>query len=115
MSKSGDQLLRRLEKQATIIGDHGVFEPCKYPGEPRWKLETKWITFECGCVAERCLTLNDPRPYEPIIFVGLPEQAVYEKVCDLHLDRMNYRIGTGHAFTTFDNWRRIRRNTLMGK
>lgn len=89
-------------------------EPCEM-GEPRWRIDARWIEFECGCRAERTDRLHtQPMPYDPIIFGGLPEMAVYDFVCHHHSPAMNKRLHFGH-YLTFDQWRRHRRHVLMGK
>jgi len=112
---SRDRILRRLESQATILGDFSQWERSPINGDPRWRIDSKWIEFECGCRAERCVKLVDLYGWEPVIFVGLPEQAVYEGVCDFHLPSMNSRIGMGGKYKDFGSWRMLRRNVLMGK
>jgi hypothetical protein len=99
----------------TIGADPGEFTDCIYPNEPRWKLSQHWIEFECGCVAERCTELVNPRRWDPIIFADLPEQAVYDFVCHYHTAWMNtYRMAYG-GFADFKQWKRHRRPRLMGK
>ena len=112
-----DAIARRIDQRGvdTIGAERGEFTDCTYPNEPRWKLGPVWIEFECGCVAERCRDLIDPRPYDPIVFADLPEQAVYEKVCQFHSAWMNtYRMAYG-GFIDFDQWKNYRRPRLMGK
>ena len=110
-----DRVLRRMEAQAVQLGDFSQFEECKYNGEPRWRVDTRWVEFECGCRAERGAALVDYYPWEPVIFYGLPEQAVYEGVCDFHAPAMNKRLGMGGKYKDFVSWRMLRRKTLMGK
>ena len=120
-----DRLLRRLESQAVKLGDYSAFEDCKYVGvdelgrpvkQPRWKLSTRWIEFECGCTAERISDLgNRAMPWDPVIFVGLPEQAVYERVCWYHEPHMNKRLGMSGKYRTFRSWKEGRRKILIGK
>jgi len=80
----------------------------------RWTIDERWVTFECGCVAERCMFLFGERPFDPVIFRKLPQQAVYEKVCQFHGPSMNFRLGMG-GFKTFDQWKKWRRALLMGR
>lgn len=110
-----DRILRRVEKQTLLTGDETQWEISPNRGDPRWRVDARWIEFECGCRAERCAKLYDYYPWEPVIFYGLPEQAVYEGVCDFHAPSMNKRIGTGHKYKDFASWRMLRRNVLMGK
>jgi hypothetical protein len=112
-----DGIARRIDSRGivTIGALPGEFTDCKYPGEPRWKLSAQWIEFECGCVAERCTELVHPKPFDPVIFADLPEQAVYDSVCHAHLAWMNsYRMRYG-GFVDFDQWKRYRRARLMGR
>jgi len=113
--KHRDTVLARLEQQAILLGDTSQFEECKYANEPRWRLDAKWVEFECGCRAERCTTLVDYYFWEPVIFYQLPEQAVYDYVCDFHAPAMNKRLGMGGKYKDFVSWRKLRRSTLMGK
>ena len=124
-SVSTDKLLRRMEAQAVQLGDFSSFEECKYVGfndqgqpikQPKWKLDDKWIEFECGCTAERINDLGGrEKAWDPVIFVGLPEQAVYIKVCHYHEPEMNKRLGMSGKYTTFRSWLENRRKFLMGK
>lgn len=129
MRHYGDTILRRLERQAVDLSKIGeteaaesVFEECKYAGVdaegnlvkiPRWRIDEKWIEFECGCRAERCRDLADPRDWDPIIFSGLPEQAVYDYVCHTHNPSMNVRLM--RHYVDFAQWHRYRRKQLMRK
>lgn len=86
----------------------------KDPWEPRWRLDTRWVEFECGCRAERVRQLRCvPKDSDPIIFRNLPEQAVYDEVCHRHGPGMNVLVSFD-GFTTFDQWKRNRRHLLMG-
>ena len=100
-------------------GDEGQGDPDlpRDPWQPRWRVDQKWIEFECGCRAERCSRLAVPmRQGDPVIFAGLPEQAVYDFVCHRHGPGMNKYIGLAFAqFKTFDQWKTARRHLLMGK
>lgn len=108
-------ILQRMAGRAVLLGeDASQFVDCKYPNEPRWRIDARWIEFECGCRAERCLKLHGPKPYDPIIFGDLPEQAVYDFVCHFHEPAMNKRVHFG-KFVTFAQWHASRRNRLMGK
>lgn len=81
----------------------------------RWRIDQRWIEFDCGCRAERCQQLREyPMDWDPVIFRNLPEQAVYDDVCDLHGPSMNKYVGFG-GFVTFDQWKRERRDALMGR
>jgi len=84
------------------------------PWEPRWRLDAGWIEFECGCRAERCQVLKGARNYDPVIFRGQEQQAVYDWVCDRHAPGMNKYVHFG-GFVDFPQWKRSRRAILMGK
>jgi len=111
VNKETERIYKKYEAAAEL-GDESGFVDCAYAGLPRWKLTKKWIEFECGCVSERALKLNGMVPSDPVIFVNLPEQAVYIKCCDKHLPYMNYRLGMG-GFKDFAEWVRDRRKVLM--
>jgi hypothetical protein len=109
-------IARRMEKVAVAGGYEAAEGPDANTTTPnqRWAIDARWVTFECGCVAERCRELVDPQPSDPIIFANLPQQAVYESVCHLHGPSMNFRLGMG-GIKDFDQWRIWRRNRLMGR
>ena len=112
-----DNILRRMESQATLLDQEGRagFTDCRYPNEPRWKLESRWIEFECGCRAERITKFAAPvKLSDPIIFRDLPEQAVYDYVCAKHEPKMNFYISY-QGFRDFAQWKLHRRATIMGK
>jgi hypothetical protein len=118
-----DRILQKLEQEAIILGEDGPFRESRYIKvdergrniqQPRWRISYKWIEFECGCRGERVTKLFNPLPSDPIIFQGLPEQAVYEGVCSKHEAKMNDRVRLG-GNRTFADWKLRRRNLLMGK
>lgn len=109
-----DEMVRRMSQTAEIAGA-GEIDLDRDPWQPRWRIETRWIEFECGCTAERARELVDPRPSDPIIFRGLPQQAVYSEVCDRHRPGMNKYVGFGAPGLTFEQWKRSRRALLMRK
>ena len=119
---SRSQILKRLESQATIIGDHSQFEECAYASvgpdgkglvkQPRWRVDAKWVEFECGCRAERCRDLKGVKSWDPVIFEGLPEQSLYDFVCHRHEPHMNKRLMGNYV--DFSQWRRNRRPLLIG-
>lgn len=118
MTQTLDPMIARFEKQASIIG--ADWEECRYVGTdgqrfPRWKLGPRWIEFECGCVAERCPKFwTVPLRCDPVIFQGLPEQAVYDRPCYKHHAWVNsYRAGYG-GYKTFEQWKLARRHLLFG-
>jgi len=131
----GDSIRARMERDAIILSRAYGFEASPYlqPGQPRWRLGVRWIEFECGCRAERCAKLIAPKKYDPIIFEGLPEQAVYDGVCDAHQqgmweNRIRFWIFDDHnvetaenrkfekvrGYADFNDWHRRRRPLLMG-
>jgi hypothetical protein len=110
------EIARRMQRQADAArADVGEMEiDNSVSTNQRWTLDSKWVTFECGCVAERCLFVFGARRFDPIIFRGLPQQAVYEKVCDFHAPSMNVYVSFGR-FKDFGQWKRHRRSILMGR
>jgi hypothetical protein len=111
-SHHADDILRRLERGAVILGDESAWQPSPAADVPRWRIDARWIEFECGCRAERCRTIRNAKKFDPIIFENLPEQALYDYVCHFHEPSMNKRLGIG-GFKTFDAWKRLRRPDLM--
>lgn len=113
-----DPILARMEAQATLVGMD--FEDCLYVGTdgqkfPRWKLEPRWITFECGCRAERCRDFKVPvQRCDPVIFLGLPEQAVYDQPCHKHEAFVNTHRARYGGYVTFQQWKIARRHLLLG-
>ena len=108
-------IARRMEAVGLASGQKVNPELPADPWEPRWTIDARWITFECGCRAERCMQLIKPKNTDPIIFGGTAQQAVYDSVCHRHAPGMNKWIGFGGPGLDFDQWRRYRRNFLMGK
>ena len=118
-----------MERRATLLGATDEFAECVYAERvgtapngkpimrrlPRWKISERWIEFECGCTAERFRELTDVRGSDPVIFEGLPEQALYVKVCDLHEASMYANRLSYGGFKTFDQWYRARYRRLTGK
>ena len=114
-----DDIARRMEAIGLAGGNADAGHPDlpRDPWQPRWALDKngKWITFECGCVAERCTQLFGPAPYDPIIFEGLPQQAVYHSVCARHLPGMNKYVAFSGRYKDFATWGLARRKTLMNR
>jgi hypothetical protein len=108
-------IARRMEAIGLAAGEEVNPELPPDPMAPRWTIEARWVVFECGCRAERCMNLVNPRPTDPIIFGGTRQQAVYDNVCHRHGPGMNKWMGFGGKGLTFEQWRRHRRNVLMGK
>ena len=84
------------------------------PLAPRWRIDSRFIEFECGCRAERCRTLIDAKPWDPVIFRDLPQQAVYDYVCERHHAGMNTIVHFG-KFIDFSQWKKARRLLIMGR
>lgn len=105
---------RRMERVADSVGEDRALAYVPAPPGQRWKASERWIEFECGCRAEKCRTLHHPRPFDPIIFRGLPQQAVYEGTCDFHAPSMNVYVHFG-GFSDFAQWKANRRAVLMGR
>ena len=103
----------RIEKQMAQLGmDPRIGVKVK---APRWRVDSKVVEFDCGCRAIRCFELAAiPEKFDPIIFHGLPEQAVYDHVCKFHEPSMNDRCHFG-GFVDFGQWKRARLSTLLGK
>ena len=119
-----DRILRKLEAEAVLLGeDNSQFTNSRYVGidnkgnpipQPRWRIDSKYIEFECGCRGERINKLYGKKNTDPVIFDGLPEQAVYDFVCYKHEPAMNKRVRLG-GFVTFKDWHTKRRSLLIGK
>jgi len=114
-----DPFIQELVKKATILGQSSsqiseTIDQVKEMKAPRWSVSPQWITFECGCRGERVLRVYGAEVWDPIIFEGTPEQAVYEGVCSLHLPSMNARLKFG-GFVDFQQWSDRRRRQLIGK
>ena len=114
-----DDIARRIERTALIVGESPeLVDLPKTPNAPRWKVSERWIEFECGCRAER-VPLSArfsalARHFDPVIFRGLPQQAVYEGTCDFHAPSMNVYVHFG-GFHDFKQWKERRRAVLMGR
>jgi len=123
-SHQADRILRKLEQEAVILGETASqFSESKYVGvdkngnpikPPRWRIDSRVIEFECGCRGERVQKVFGQKPFDPIIFDGTPELAVYDFVCWKHEPHMNKRLRLG-GFVTFKDWKEKRRNLLIGK
>jgi hypothetical protein len=106
---------KRIERMSAAVHEEpGLAELPRDPWQPRWRIDAGWVEFECGCRAERCLKLTQPKPFDPIIFRDLPQQAVYDYVCHRHGPGMNVYVGFGR-FKDFAQWKRARRAVLMGR
>jgi hypothetical protein len=107
------RMLRVADAAKADVGEMEIEENKAHPNQ-RWKIDARWVTFECGCVAERCPILYGAKPFDPVIFRGLPQQAVYEQVCHAHAAGMNNYVHFGR-FADFAQWKRTRRNVIMGR
>lgn len=115
--KARDRVAARMLSLAERAGavDLGHPDLPNDDGEPRWRIDGAWIEFECGCRGARCPALYAvPVPGDPIIFAGLPEQAVYDAPCSLHAERMGAYVRFA-GFPTFADWRRNRFHLLLGR
>lgn len=108
------EIARRMDALGESAGYRDAAEMADGTGQP-WTCDVRWVVFACGCRAERARSLNGPQPADPIIFRGLPQQAVYDSVCDTHRPKMDYYLGTGYHRMTFADWHRLRRPALMRK
>lgn len=108
-------IARRMESIGLATGQDVNPDLPPDPWTPRWRIEDRWIEFECGCRAERCRDLKNPQRFDPIIFRDLPQQAVYDSVCSRHMPGMNKYVQFGSPGLDFAQWKRIRRARLMGK
>ena len=114
-----NEVLGRMIEQATLLGPSAnvsLEEWVECPHEPgrRWRLTDRWVEFECGCRAERARVLYGAQPWDPIVFPGLPEQAVYDNCCDRHMQRMRFRLSFGGNWD-FKIWHERRRPKLLGR
>jgi hypothetical protein len=114
MTTEADLVREHIVRMQTLAGEEVNPELPRDPWAPRWRVDAAWVEFECGCRAERCRDLKGAQQYDPIIFRGQPQQAVYDHVCDRHLPGMNKYVHFGH-FVDFQQWKRARRAILMGK
>lgn len=109
---------RRMERVAESVNEDKGLAYVPAPPGCRWKISARWVEFECGCRAERVapnpIFRDFARPFDPIIFRDLPQQAVYEGTCDFHAPAMNVYVHFGH-FVDFKQWAANRRPLLMGK
>ena len=111
-----DDIARRIMGQAKAGGSSllEASELLEDPLAPRWRIDARVVEFECGCRGERCLKVFGAKNYDPIIFRDLPQQAVYDYVCERHLAGMNTIVKFG-GYVDFAQWVRHRRRALMGK
>ncbi len=108
VAATADRVIRRAEAS----GDWSAVDAMRQPGYQRWSMDARWIEFACGCRAERVHLAFRPERWDPVIFEGLPEEAVYDSVCHVHEPEMNKRLGLG-GYRTFAQWRSDRRPRLV--
>lgn len=108
-------IARRMETIGLAQGIEENPDLPKDPWSPRWTIKGNWIEFECGCRAEKAPQLFGAQAFDPIIFKGLLQQAVYDEVCSRHLPGMNKYVGFGAKGLDFHQWKKNRRAILMGK
>jgi hypothetical protein len=116
MPTAADPIIRRMAEQAVLLGlnKDETIDEVKAMKAPKWSVTPQWVTFECGCRAERCLKLYGHSMFDPVIFEGQPEQGVYEGVCQFHTPAMNDRLRFG-GYVDFVQWSKHRRRQIMGK
>jgi len=110
-----DPVIRRIVSiaaQGGVNADEAldIADPARHP---RWNLGPRWIEFECGCRAERFRTLVGAANFDPIIFRGLPEQAVYDRACPRHEPSLNTYVHFG-GYVDFNQWRTARLKMITG-
>ena len=114
MTTEADLVRERIVRMQQLAGEEVNPDLPRDPWEPRWRIDAAWVEFECGCRAERCMILHGAQQYDPVIFRGQAQQAVYDHVCERHMPGMNKYVHYGH-FVDFHQWKRARRAILMGK
>lgn len=116
MADLRDPIMRRIQEQARIANEDPEFaaDLAAFGQRPRWRLTDKWVEFECGCRCQRFRQLKTAENYDPIIFRGLPEQAVYDMPCGAHEAGLNKIVKFG-GFVDFSQWRRARLRMITGE
>jgi len=116
MADLRDPIIRRIQDQARAsnLNPMEAADLAAFERAPRWRLTTKDIEFECGCVARRFRSLRGVKDFDPIIFKGLPEQAVYDSVCRAHEPGMHKYLKFG-GYTDFKQWRAARLRLITGE
>ena len=116
MADLRDPILRRIQDMAVKAGEdpQEAAELAAFGRHPRWKLSTKWIEFDCGCYCQRFRELKNVQDFDPIIFKGLPEQAVYDRPCAPHEAGLNDYVKFGH-YVDFQQWRNARLQKITGE
>jgi len=112
------RIAHRMEGQATsALGDDSgkELDLMRDPWQPRWRIDSAWVEFECGCRCERTSRLHtEYKAGDAVIFRGLAEQAVYDYVCSRHAPGMN-KIVRFSGYADFAQWKKTRKHVLLGK
>ena len=116
MADLRDPIIRRVQDLAIRAGEdpQEAAELAAFGNHPRWRMDTRFIEFQCGCVAQRFRKLTHVEQFEPIIFKGLPEQAVYDRPCKAHEAGLNDYVKFGH-YVDFEQWRNSRLQNITGE
>ena len=111
-----DQVINRIHGLAMSANEdpEEIVALAEFGRHPRWSIGTRWIEFACGCRARRVRTLQTSAPFDPIIFRGLPEQAVYDKPCQAHEAGVNDYVHFG-GYVDFDQWKQDRLAKITGE
>jgi hypothetical protein len=107
-------IAQRMSDKLVLLGEEANPDLPRDPWEPRWRIEQRWIEFECGCRCERVPQVFRPAVFDPIIFAGTDQMAVYDFVCHRHEPGMNKYVSFG-GFVDFAQWKAARRATLTGR
>jgi len=104
----------RMDRMAMPGEEQSSPDLPKDPWQPRWRIDTKWVEFECGCRALRFERPAVPlQNFDAVIFRDLPQQAAYDFVCHRHGPGMNKYVHFGH-FVTFEQWKKVRQHLILG-
>lgn len=111
-----DQVIQRIHGLAVSANEdpEEAVALAEFGRHPAWKIGERWIEFECGCRARRIRTLKTSAQFDPIVFRGLPEQAVYDKPCQAHEAGVNDYVHFG-GFVDFHQWRQARLQLITGE
>lgn len=117
MANARDTIINRITQMAIKAGENPEEAVAlnEFGRNPRYSMKGRWIEFECGC---RMLRFQNNsgilRPSDPIIFRGLPEQAVYDLPCNAHLAGVNKYIGLSGQYKDFQGWKSARFKLITG-
>ena len=116
MANTRNDIISRIASQA-LQGGHNPEEAVEaardYKG-PKYEITGKFVAWECGCLARRYPKLKNTKRYDPIVFKGTPQQAVYDKTCDFHVAGMNKFLGLGHI-KDLSTWKIARLKLITGE